>query len=520
MPTILLVEDQVVFRDNLAEALEDQGYGVVRAGSAEEATRILESRAIDLFLLDVALPGQSGLEFLRSVRARTAYRRIPAFFLTAYARPEAMEEASRLGVGDFLVKSDISLRDLLERIQRGLAAGTDGPGLSSHPEPVETRRHIRPALRRWRPVPDRAQVRDLFALASGPCRKDDLEAHLAIDPQAARWLRKSGFASSTDPIATVQSLLLRTVVDSAMRSVQPTQDIRRLWRRALATAILSAEFHPPQAFGGPCEAFLAGLCSQVPWIFAIQALETEYPEVKAEAWEDGRSMTEQLAGAFGTDEPTLAMETLRGLELPDRVWKAVVDIHGADDASGMWEKGPGGRILAIAEQMSVFLEPVWHPCVEVRGIASAEASWLNRDAKVVLARVAPRFRELSESDAFPETAMGDPTRMVPVAVSGRRFAYLREPTAFLPDPLESALSQLGDVETVDTAEQLLSRDDAVRVAWAEPGSELWDRLRESPRRTLVLHHKPFPRGTAPGAHAHLQLPVPLALLERAVRGRE
>jgi CheY-like chemotaxis protein len=87
LPTILLVEDQLLFRENLAEALEDHGYSVVRAADAEQALLAVDSNLVDLFLLDVALPGQNGLELLRIFRSKQSLRRIPALFLTAYPRP-------------------------------------------------------------------------------------------------------------------------------------------------------------------------------------------------------------------------------------------------------------------------------------------------------------------------------------------------------------------------------------------------------------------------------------------------
>ena len=518
MSTILIVEDQAAFRDNLAEALEDQGYSVVRAASAEDAARTLDAQPVDLFLLDVALPGMSGLDFLRSLRRSSAHLATPAFFLTAHARPEAMEEASKLGVGDFLVKSDISLRDLLEKIQQELA--TTGSSAEPIRSRTEARRNLRPALRRWKPALDRPQVRELFELSSGGGA--DLRSHLALDPTAAKWLRRnSHLPGIRDPSVALRLLVLRGVVDATMRSVQAGQDIRRLWRRALATGLLSAAFHAEGEFGSPAESFLAGVCSQVPWIFAIQALETDYAEVKAVAWEDGRSITANLAESFGVDEATLAMETLRSLELPERVWKAVVDVHGNAGASGLWVSGAGGQILSISIQLSILVEPAWHPCVEVRGV---EASELPRapsgsDLSRLVPEIRHRFSELLDSDVLPEARLEDATRMVPVSAADRRLVYAREPGSLVPDPLEGALALLGNVEFASTARELLAHEDCVRVAWAEPGSALWDRLRRSPRRTVVLHHLPLPRGLATGAHAHLQLPAPLAMVERAVRGR-
>lgn len=528
MPTILLVEDQLVFRENLAEALEDHGYTVVRAADAAEALVAVDANLVDLFLLDVSLPGQSGLELLRAFRSRQALRRIPAIFLTAFPRPEALEEASKLGVGDFLVKSDISLKDLLDRIQRGMAVVSPEGALSNTPstrhEPVETRRHIRPALRRWRPQLDRAQVRELFVLASGPCGTDDLGAHLAIDPVGARWLRKFTGTTfeRTDPEAAIRLLAIRAVVDATMRSVQPFTDIRRLWRRSLAAGLFAQALTPADAFASPLQAFLAGFCSQVPWIFALQALETEYGEVKAQAWEDGRPITEQLSGVFGVDAATMVMETLRGLEVPDPVWKAVVDLHGASSGSGIWEAGPGGHLLSAVLQLSVLLEPAWHPCEEVRGIDAAESRWLFHPEAIrdMLPSLAKTFRELVASDAFPEAGLGDPTRMFPFNGGGRRFAYLRDPTVLVPDPVEHALHQLGEVEILSSPEEFFAKEDRVRVAWVEPGTSFWDRLCEIPHRTVILHHEPIPHRTALGAHGELRLPAPLSVLDRVLRARD
>lgn len=527
MPTILLVEDHLVFRENLAEALEDHGYVVVRAADGSEALAAVDAHLVDLFLLDVALPGRDGLELLRTFRSRQALSRIPVLFLTAFPRPEALEEASKLGAGDFLVKSDVSLKDLLDRIQRSLAAASpekgDGNEPSTRHEPVETRRHIRPALRRWRPQPDRAQVRELFLLTSGACGEDDLGAHLAIDPVGARWLRKVADADveHADPEAAIRLLLIRAVVDAAMRSLQPITDIRRLWRRSLATGLFAQALFPPGAFASPLQAFLAGFCSQVPWIFAIQALETEYGEAKAQSWEDGRPIMEQLSGVFGVDAATLAMETLRGLEVPDPVWTAVVDVHGAGRGSG-GDAGAGGHLLSAVLQLSILLEPPWHPCEEVRGIDSVESGWLHhpdgiRDRLPDLGR---SFRDLVASEAFPEAGLGDPTRMFPFSEGGRRFAYFRDPGVLVPDPLEAALRQLGEVELLSSPEEYVGKDDRVRVAWVEPGTSAWGRLGGIPHRVVILHNRPIAPRTALGAHAELRMPAPLSVLDRALRVRD
>ncbi|MBK9575554.1 MAG: response regulator [Fibrobacteres bacterium] len=528
MPTLLLVEDQVVFRENLAEALEDHGYVVLQAGDANEAVRSLEGKTVDLLLLDVALPGMSGVELLRSLRARHALRHIPAFFLTAFPRPDVLEEASKLGVGDFLVKSDISLRDLLERIERTVvSSATESLGNSSQGSRMENaviaRRHLRPALLRWRPHPDRPQVRELFAATQGEITTSRLEYLLSVDPQGARWLTKS-FGEDlikTDPEGAFRRLLFHSVIHGAMLSVQATADLRRLWRRALALGLICEHISPITAFSTGFQAFLAGLCVEVPWIFGVQALEMDYPEVRAEAWEEGHSIEAHLAGAFGTNEATMALETLHGMELPDQVWKAVVDLHGAGDGNAIWESAPGGRCLSVASAMVSILEPPWHPCVSVRGIPATEAGWIQKKSSMTkaLEKASEEFRAMLASGAFPEAGPIDPTRAMQVEGNDRRFLYLRQVQAVLPDPIESQLAQWGTVEVVGSVEELAKREDVVRVAWVEPETPAWERLMEFPRRTLVLHMKAIPRRSFLGPHEPIAMPVVASALERALRSR-
>jgi len=536
MATILLVEDQILFRENLAEALEDHGYAVVRASDGQEAMKCIDTYLIDLFVLDVALPGMSGLELLKNLRSRPALRRVPAMFLTAYPRQDALEEAGKMGIGDFLVKSDISLKDLLERIERGLLSGFEGstnPGgpPSSRVDPVPSRRHLRPALRRWRPQPARPQAQDLFALALEDASHRQLLSYLAIDPEATKWIRRilsqgvsdppsvESLVMHADPGSTLRLLLLRAVVEGAMRSMEPFSDLRRLWKRSLMVGLLAQELSPATAFAKPSLAFLAGLCSEVPWVFAIQALETEYGEVKAEAWEEGIPIRQHLADAFGTDPATLALETVRSLEVPEVVWKAVVDFLGKKAGSHIWEPGVGGRLLDIVTELAHLTENVWHPCTTVRSIHLDEAKWLKISDNMgeSIARAQAQAAEILEMGAFPEASAAGETRSSPISNDERKLFLHRAPDVFVPDPFESVLRSIGRVQIVERPEQLSEPLEGVRVAVAEPGTETWNRLLETTRRVVIFHSNRIPRHMKMGPHAEIEFPVTLTSLERALR---
>lgn len=66
---LLLVEDDIDLAEGLAASLRQSGYGVDWVASGSEAERVLESGDHDLILLDLNLPGKSGLEVLRGLRS-------------------------------------------------------------------------------------------------------------------------------------------------------------------------------------------------------------------------------------------------------------------------------------------------------------------------------------------------------------------------------------------------------------------------------------------------------------------
>lgn len=82
MPQILIVDDEPNLRTLYRRELEDEGYEVFEAGSAEEGLRAFESVRPDLVVLDVRMPGMNGLEAMARILDRD--RRIPIVLNTAY----------------------------------------------------------------------------------------------------------------------------------------------------------------------------------------------------------------------------------------------------------------------------------------------------------------------------------------------------------------------------------------------------------------------------------------------------
>src|SRR5215207_2254407 len=119
--TILVVEDDERVRAGLARAFEAAGHKVLACGDAAQALRELHREGCDLVVLDVELPGVSGLALCRLLRAQAATRRLPVIILSSHDREEYKVEAFAAGADDFVVKG-ATTRELLTRVAAHLEA--------------------------------------------------------------------------------------------------------------------------------------------------------------------------------------------------------------------------------------------------------------------------------------------------------------------------------------------------------------------------------------------------------------
>ena len=101
---ILVVDDNELNRDALSCLLRLHRYDVDVAGDGEEALSVLASRPFDLVLLDVEMPGLSGLEVLTRIRATRNDTDLPVIMVTARSHGPDIVEAFRLGANDYLTK--------------------------------------------------------------------------------------------------------------------------------------------------------------------------------------------------------------------------------------------------------------------------------------------------------------------------------------------------------------------------------------------------------------------------------
>lgn len=117
-PRVLLVDDEVLLLRTLSSALREDGFDVLAASSAEDAERQLEkAEPVDIFVLDVKLPGRSGLDLLRERREAGFMGR--AVVMTAFDNPDSERVCRALSVDHYLRKP-FDLEKLLQLV-RGLA---------------------------------------------------------------------------------------------------------------------------------------------------------------------------------------------------------------------------------------------------------------------------------------------------------------------------------------------------------------------------------------------------------------
>jgi CheY-like chemotaxis protein len=115
-PVILVVDDQFHNILLLERLLVRQGYEIIQAESGEEALKELSDNQVDLVLLDVQMPGMSGLEVLAKLRSDKKTQRIPVVMVTAHNEKEVRIKALESGCDDFISKP-FDQYELLARVK-------------------------------------------------------------------------------------------------------------------------------------------------------------------------------------------------------------------------------------------------------------------------------------------------------------------------------------------------------------------------------------------------------------------
>jgi DNA-binding response OmpR family regulator len=120
---VLLAEDDRFLRRAAEARLRQHGLEVLTAADGEEALRLARSERLDLVLLDVIMPKLEGFEVLRLLKEDAATARIPVIVLSNLGQERDVAQAETLGAVAYLVKANLSLQDLVDRVDAALRTG-------------------------------------------------------------------------------------------------------------------------------------------------------------------------------------------------------------------------------------------------------------------------------------------------------------------------------------------------------------------------------------------------------------
>ncbi|WP_294621194.1 response regulator [uncultured Roseovarius sp.] len=117
---VLLIEDEPNIIEAISFILSRDGWDVKTHANGHDAMDAVRDRAADLIILDVMLPGRSGFDILKDIRADGALSDTPVLMLTARGQDKDREMAARVGANRFMTKP-FSNADVLEAVRSMVA---------------------------------------------------------------------------------------------------------------------------------------------------------------------------------------------------------------------------------------------------------------------------------------------------------------------------------------------------------------------------------------------------------------
>jgi len=119
-PKILIIEDDQRINKVYTAKLLIEGIEVSTALDGEEGLRRIYDEKPDLILLDLMLPKKSGFEILKEIKKDEKIKDIPVLILSNLAQEKEIEEGLALGAQDYLVKTNYSIQQVMEKIKKAL----------------------------------------------------------------------------------------------------------------------------------------------------------------------------------------------------------------------------------------------------------------------------------------------------------------------------------------------------------------------------------------------------------------
>lgn len=115
---VLLIEDDLSLLKIYSNKLRISGFDVSMATTGDEGLRKVQAEKPSIVLLDLILPGQDGFMVLEEIKKNPQTRKIPVIILSNLGQPDDIKRGQELGAADYLVKSNVSLVDLVGKVKK------------------------------------------------------------------------------------------------------------------------------------------------------------------------------------------------------------------------------------------------------------------------------------------------------------------------------------------------------------------------------------------------------------------
>lgn len=117
MKKILIIEDEKILVEMYKSKLEANNFKVISAFSSEEGIEIFKKEKPDLVILDILLPRENGITFLEKIEKIKVISNIHIIVFSNYDDPVIKKEAFKLGAEDYLIKTQFTPREFLEKVK-------------------------------------------------------------------------------------------------------------------------------------------------------------------------------------------------------------------------------------------------------------------------------------------------------------------------------------------------------------------------------------------------------------------
>lgn len=117
LPKILIVEDDSFLMNVYEKKFAQSGFSIMKAADGEETLALLsEGHLPDIILLDIIMPKKNGFDVLHSLHEHPEWKHIPVVIISNLGQESDRQRGKELGAIEYLVKSDTSLEQIVERV--------------------------------------------------------------------------------------------------------------------------------------------------------------------------------------------------------------------------------------------------------------------------------------------------------------------------------------------------------------------------------------------------------------------